>query len=51
MNSDKERILLVEDERALRIALQDALEAEGYGLINSPGFFPSLPHWSQSRHR
>ena len=35
MNQDpeKERILLVEDETAMRIALQDALEAEGYRVI------------------
>lgn len=30
---EKERILLVEDETAMRIALQDALEAEGYRVI------------------
>ena len=33
MNTEKERILLVEDERALRIALQDALEAAGYRVL------------------
>jgi len=37
MNADrelgKERILLVEDEAAMRIALQDSLEAEGYRVI------------------
>ena len=30
---EKERIWLVEDENAMRIALQDALEAEGYRVI------------------
>src|SRR5690242_8422286 len=35
MNANKERILLVEDEPAMRIALQDALEAEGYRVLTA----------------
>jgi DNA-binding response OmpR family regulator len=35
MNADKERILLVEDETAMRIALQDTLEAEGYRVLTA----------------
>src|ERR1041384_3358321 len=30
---EKERILLIEDETAMRVALQDALEAQGYRVI------------------
>jgi DNA-binding response OmpR family regulator len=33
MHAGKERILVVEDEPAMRIALQDALEAEGYRVL------------------
>lgn len=33
MHADKERILVVEDEPSMRIALQDALEAEGYRVL------------------
>lgn len=33
--AEKERILLVEDETAMRIALQDALEAEGYRVMTA----------------
>jgi DNA-binding response OmpR family regulator len=35
MNTDKERILLVEDELAMRIAVQDALEAQGYRVLTA----------------
>jgi DNA-binding response OmpR family regulator len=35
MNNDKERILLVEDELAMRIAIQDTLEAEGYRVLTA----------------
>jgi len=35
MNNLKERILLVEDEPAMRIALQDVLEAEGYRVLTA----------------
>jgi CheY-like chemotaxis protein len=33
MHADKERILVVEDEPSMRIALQDALEAAGYRVL------------------
>jgi DNA-binding response OmpR family regulator len=35
MKAVKERVLLVEDEPAMRIALQDALEAEGYRVLTA----------------
>jgi len=35
MKAVRERVLLVEDEPAMRIALQDALEAEGYRVLTA----------------
>ncbi|MBX3735432.1 MAG: PAS domain S-box protein [Candidatus Didemnitutus sp.] len=46
-----ERVLVVDDEEAIRIAMREVLESVGYEVVNFPGVAEALAAWPQQRER